>query len=146
MGRAGVLGGARGAAADVSGVGAVARRSPGVGDCGMGRSGAAVDGRVSDVREDVPWPEIDGVRGGIDEERPCSARAARRWPMSVRAPTVSVLLPVHNGGEFLRPTVDSVLAQTMADFEIVLVDDGSKDGCVDELAALREPRIVVLRQ
>jgi len=66
--------------------------------------------------------------------------------MSVRAPTVSVLLPVHNGGEFLRPTVDSVLAQTMADFEIVLVDDGSKDGCVDELAALREPRIVVLRQ
>jgi len=66
--------------------------------------------------------------------------------MSVRAPTVSVLPPVHNGGEFLRPTVDSVLAQTMADFEIVLVDDGSKDGCVDELAALREPRIVVLRQ
>ena len=66
--------------------------------------------------------------------------------MSAPAPTVSVLLPVHDAGEFLRPTVESVLAQTMADFEIVLVDDGSMDGRVDEIAALREPRISILRQ
>lgn len=66
--------------------------------------------------------------------------------MSARAPAVSVLLPVHDAGEFLRPTVESVLAQTMADFEVVLVDDGSTDGRVDEIAALREPRIVILRR
>ena len=66
--------------------------------------------------------------------------------MSAPAPTVSVLLPVHDAGESLRPTVESVLAQTMADFEIVLVDDASRDGRVDEIAALREPRIAILRQ
>jgi glycosyltransferase involved in cell wall biosynthesis len=57
-----------------------------------------------------------------------------------------VLLPVHDAGDLLRPTVGSVLAQTRADFEIVLVDDGSDDGCVDAIAALGEPRIRILRQ
>lgn len=66
--------------------------------------------------------------------------------MSALEPTVSVLLPVHDAGELLRTTVGSVLAQTRADFEIVLVDDGSSDGCVDAIAALGEPRIRILRQ
>ena len=40
----------------------------------------------------------------------------------------SVIIPVYNGWEYLREGVDSVLAQTGADFEILLVDDGSTDG------------------
>jgi glycosyltransferase involved in cell wall biosynthesis len=66
--------------------------------------------------------------------------------MTAPAPTVSVLLTVHDAGEYLRPTVESALAQTMVDLEIVLVDDGSTDGRVDEIAALAEPRIRILRQ
>jgi len=66
--------------------------------------------------------------------------------MSGVAPAVSVLVPVHDAGAFLRPTLDSVLAQSVGDLEVVVVDDGSTDGRVDEMAALREPRIRVLRQ
>ena len=40
----------------------------------------------------------------------------------------SVIIPVYNGWEYLRAGVDSVLEQTGADFEILLVDDGSTDG------------------
>ena len=59
---------------------------------------------------------------------------------------VTVLVPVHNAGPYLRPAVDSVLAQTFADFELILVDDGSSDGCLESVGALRDPRIRIFRQ
>ena len=43
------------------------------------------------------------------------------------SPTVSVLMSVYNGERYLRPAVESILAQTFADFEFVVIDDGSKD-------------------
>jgi glycosyltransferase involved in cell wall biosynthesis len=43
------------------------------------------------------------------------------------APSISVLLPVHNAGRFLRAAVASILAQTHRDFELIAVDDGSTD-------------------
>jgi glycosyltransferase involved in cell wall biosynthesis len=43
-------------------------------------------------------------------------------------PPASVLLPVYNAERYLRPAVDSVLAQTFTDFEVILLDDGSTDG------------------
>ncbi|HOI53885.1 MAG TPA: glycosyltransferase [Phycisphaerae bacterium] len=44
------------------------------------------------------------------------------------SPAVSVIVPVYNGERFLRQTLDSILAQTFHDYEIVAVDDGSSDG------------------
>ncbi|HKI68413.1 MAG TPA: glycosyltransferase, partial [Verrucomicrobiae bacterium] len=44
-----------------------------------------------------------------------------------RAPTVSVLLPVHNGARYLSVAVQSVLSQTFKDFELLVMDDGSTD-------------------
>jgi glycosyltransferase involved in cell wall biosynthesis len=50
-------------------------------------------------------------------------------------PRVSVLLPSYNHERFLRECVESILSQTYQDFEIIAIDDGSKDGSVEILRA-----------
>lgn len=56
---------------------------------------------------------------------------------------LTVLIAVHDGGDYLREAVASVLAQTYGDFELLLVDDASTDAAVDALP--RDPRIRVVR-
>jgi hypothetical protein len=62
------------------------------------------------------------------------------------APLVSVLLPVWNGERFLGAAIDSIIAQTFAAFELIVIDDGSTDGslAIARRAAARDPRITVL--
>jgi glycosyltransferase involved in cell wall biosynthesis len=64
------------------------------------------------------------------------------------APKISVVLPVFNGGAELSATIDSLLAQTEGDFELVVVDDGSADATGEILAgyAARDRRVKVLTQ
>ncbi len=57
-------------------------------------------------------------------------------------PTVSVVIPVFNGLRYLAETVESVLAQTCPDIELVLVDGGSKDGSREWVEAFEHPRVV----
>ena len=45
------------------------------------------------------------------------------------APLLSIIMPVYNVESYLREAVDSVISQTFADWELILVDDGSTDGC-----------------
>ena len=63
-------------------------------------------------------------------------------------PYFSVIVPVYKVEPYLRPCVDSILAQTFAGFELILVDDGSPDGCpaiCDEYAK-KDPRVRVVHQ
>lgn len=67
--------------------------------------------------------------------------------MSNREPRVSIGLPVFNGAAYLRATLDSLLAQTFTDFELVISDNASTDG-TDEICreyAARDKRIRYLR-
>ena len=61
---------------------------------------------------------------------------------------ISVIVPVYKVEKYLRKCVDSILGQTYADFELLLVDDGSPDSCpqiCDEYAA-RDPRVRVIHK
>jgi glycosyltransferase involved in cell wall biosynthesis len=61
---------------------------------------------------------------------------------------VSIITPVYNGARFMRYTIDSVLAQTYQDWEMWIVDDGSKDSSADiaRSYACQDERIHVLQQ
>ncbi|MBQ8813389.1 MAG: DUF1792 domain-containing protein [Lachnospiraceae bacterium] len=63
-------------------------------------------------------------------------------------PQISVIVPVYKVEPYLRHCVDSILRQSFTDFELILVDDGSPDGCpaiCDEYAA-KDSRVVVIHQ
>lgn len=60
----------------------------------------------------------------------------------------SIIVPIYNVEKYLRCCVDSVLAENFADYEMILVDDGSPDGCgkiCDEYAG-KYPHIKVIHQ
>lgn len=60
--------------------------------------------------------------------------------------TVSVCVPVFQGERHLRAALDSVLAQTGVDFEVVVVDNASTDSTAAILAGYDDPRLRVIRQ
>ncbi len=66
--------------------------------------------------------------------------------MTLAGPTVSVVMTSHNPGSYLRAAVESVLAQTLTDIEVLLIDDGSTDGSLDSIADIDDPRLRVERQ
>ncbi|WP_240640583.1 glycosyltransferase family 2 protein [Neisseria meningitidis] len=60
----------------------------------------------------------------------------------------SIIVPIYNVEKYLRCCVDSVLAENFADYEMILVDDGSPDGCgkiCDEYTG-KYPHIKVIHQ
>jgi glycosyltransferase involved in cell wall biosynthesis len=59
----------------------------------------------------------------------------------VADPRVTVLMPTWNAGPFIRAAVDSVLAQTIEDWRLLVVDDQSSDGTPDVVASYDDPRV-----
>jgi glycosyltransferase involved in cell wall biosynthesis len=56
-------------------------------------------------------------------------------------PMVSVVLPTHNRSVAIRTTIDSVLAQTLSDLELLVVDDGSTDDTTAIVSGYEDPRV-----
>lgn len=66
---------------------------------------------------------------------------------STAPPRVSMVMPVHNGARWLADAIASVLAQDFTDFELILVDDASRDASAEIMAdaAARDARVRLLR-
>jgi glycosyltransferase involved in cell wall biosynthesis len=62
------------------------------------------------------------------------------------APLVSVVIPTYKRAHLIRRSVDSVRAQTVRDFELLVVDDGSGDETESVIAAIGDPRIRFLQR
>ncbi len=62
-----------------------------------------------------------------------------------RTPRVSIVMAVYNAAPYLEETLESILAQTYSDFELIIVDDGSTDETPQILDRYGDPRIVRLR-
>ena len=84
-------------------------------------------------------PELRGPPDGHPGDGPGRPRGCRL------SPAVSVVIPCFNLGAYLDEAVQSVLAQTYQDFEILIVDDGSDDPATRHLlASYRRPRTRII--
>lgn len=80
---------------------------------------------------------------GIVYNDPTFVRNTKKWtyPLQGAAPLVSVAIATHNRAEYLSESITSVLGQTMQDFEIVIVDDGSTDNTKTVVESFNDSRI-----
>lgn len=58
---------------------------------------------------------------------------------------ISVCMPMYNASRYLRECIDSILAQTFTDFELLIVDDGSTDESVKIVESYHDPRIRLIK-
>ena len=63
----------------------------------------------------------------------------------IKAPKISVLLPVYNGGEYLQTAIDSILNQTFSDFEFIIINDASTDDSEKVILSNTDSRIVYIK-
>ncbi len=63
-----------------------------------------------------------------------------------KKPLVSVILPVYNGEKYLAEAVESILSQSYQNFELVIIDDGSKDKSQEIIKRFKDKRIRVYTQ
>ncbi len=59
-------------------------------------------------------------------------------------PLVSVCIPIYNCEEYIKQTIESVLAQTLSDWELIILDNSSQDKSLDIIKTYSDPRIRVV--
>lgn len=65
--------------------------------------------------------------------------------MNSSSPTLSILMPIHNCRPYVGLAVQSILSQSFTDYELIVIDDASTDGSADEVRAINDPRVRVIR-
>lgn len=112
-----------------------------------GRAGSAARKLIGHRR---PNPADTEIRFGLETAKAAQNRPAARVtapdPTAPAAPTVSVIIPTYNRAQLVTRAIHSVLKQSFADFEVLVVDDASTDDTLETVAAIADPRIRYLRQ
>ncbi|OGB90881.1 hypothetical protein A2625_07570 [candidate division WOR-1 bacterium RIFCSPHIGHO2_01_FULL_53_15] len=62
------------------------------------------------------------------------------------SPKVSVILPAFNSAGLIKDTIETVINQTLSDFELIIVDDGSTDDTFTTAHSIKDPRIKYLQK
>ena len=98
---------------------------------------------------------LDGVRINIEAYRgivpnACHQELPLRFvpsdaSVSASVPRVSVVMPARNAAPYIAAAADSIFAQTMSDFEFLVIEDASTDGTGAVLDAINDPRLRLLR-
>lgn len=65
--------------------------------------------------------------------------------MPILKPRVSVIMSAYNGANFIKKSIDSVLSQTLTDFELIIINDGSTDKTQEIARGYRDNRIIYLQ-
>lgn len=103
----------------------------------------AIDGAAA-RRVSAAIREATGAAGsGVPKT--AAALPARR-PGSAPRPRVSVTMPAYCNAAHIERAIDSVLAQSFADLELIVVDDGSHDDTLERVRRYDDPRLVVVEQ
>ncbi len=90
----------------------------------------------------APWLALGAARPGA---LPALGGVAVPMPGTTDAPQVSVIFPVGNREAYLREAIDSVLAQTLTNFELLIIADGVPAPVLAILQSYTDPRIRLLR-
>ena len=55
----------------------------------------------------------------------------------------SIILPVRNGGEYIKTCIESILSQTLSNFNLHVLDNYSTDGTSEWLKSLQDERVII---
>jgi glycosyltransferase involved in cell wall biosynthesis len=89
-----------------------------------GKSGGNNRGKEMTRWQTAPLQNCAGPDGGQESDQ---SPISFRHPTEEALPLASIIIPCHNSARYLSETIESALAQTHPDIEVILVDDGSTD-------------------